>query len=513
MSNFKTYVWKILQPEINKPLTAQKLHTLDLLITVHNRYPTVLPLEQLQSILWRNQPPQYEELFNFYLKAPTLLKYTTYILGKFLAKCSNEQALEAWLKHVIEKLPSNNIVEKSCFISTLTNIIVYMDENKPESRVQLKSIFAAEPLVTMLVEELRAMKKYDNKKKGGDAKDKMRFICRQFEAAIILCFDQIFKQDDSKLQILRPLLEQQLNLDMIAQTPKLTQTLFTKLSAEGLDQMYDFYFENFTSNNEKLTPSDREHCLKQMQNLMHSKRNQQLRFLLNASVFHLDDQLKKCTAGDAAIFSRQAASRCEESLFNCLVHKLGVNKEQLEDLNQVLRTLLLPFSRKLFKSSNESKLRIKLTPELRKTWEKVQTVVESDPIKETEIKAYGLIFDTLIMFIGIATLMPNSNMELDIIDDLLICKENAIKSKSQANESSVSVLTAAVNSGRAVSSADLIEHCSNSSSYFSLGLRIGALMAVGRNRGFDSIIAPNGQLLASINQVRRRHIDPSLEQG
>ncbi|XP_017962811.1 myb-binding protein 1A [Drosophila navojoa] len=436
VSTFGTSVWSVVKPALNMPITAHKQYTCDLLLKVHVMYPTVLSLPELEGILWRNQSPQYEQLFALYMNPPTIFKYATYKLGHFLSACSNEQALEAWMKFVDEKLPTNNIAEKCLILSTLTGIVSHVG-HKPEaeSRVQLKKVFGSKPLVAMMIEELKDVKKNATKKKSL-SNNKMDYFCHRLQTSMAICLEHILQKDDTKLEILRPMLEQELNLDSISLKPQFICVPFGCLSTEGLDHIYDFYFHKFTSNNEEMKSSDRVLCLKKMQNIAHSKRDEHLAFLYKAALFNLNDKLKKCTAADASVFSRQAASLCEEAVFNCLVHKLSGNKVQLKNLNKVLRTLLLEISRYSFKPGNESKLRIELTPELRTSWENVLKIVKSDPIKQKGIKTYGLIFDTLLMFVAAATLLKKSTIDLDIIDDLVICKENAIKSKSQADESS-----------------------------------------------------------------------------
>ncbi|XP_064536356.1 myb-binding protein 1A [Drosophila montana] len=427
LANFQSHVWPLLQPELNKPITAQKLHGCDLLLSVHLNYPKLLPLRQLQTILWRKQT-QFEQLFDTYLNNATMQGDGLYArLGKFLATCSSEQVLAAWQQHVAEHLPFKHVTAKSYIIQTLSHVLMHYDDSS-RTDMQLEQLFTLEPLVSMLLAELTAAKKLNSKAnaKAKAAQRQLRYICRKFETALLVSFQQQLKQDACKLGILRPMLQLQLQLDNIVQTPRFTQQLLAQLGEQGLEQMYEFYSEQFTSNNELLTRTNREHCLKQMQQLQNSRRNKQLEFLLFASLFHLDDQRKPCTADEAAVFSRQAASRCEETLFSCLVNKIGTNTEQLVALNEQLRPLLGQLAKKLTKPGIEGKLRIKVTPEMRLMWEKVQKVMNA-PAKEKQ--ALAVIFDALIMFLGLAMFTPSCNVALDLIDDLFICKQNALKTK------------------------------------------------------------------------------------
>lgn len=353
-------------------------------------------------------------------------------LGKFLGTCTNDQALAAWQKHLAEKLPIKHITAKSYIIQTLSHVLMHYDDSKHKEHVQLEQLFSLEPLLNMLYGEMLTSKKLTSKTnvRAKPAQRQMRYICRKFETSLIISFQHQLKLDTCKLAIIRPLLQLHLQLDNIMLTPRFTHQLLSQLGEQGLNQIYEFYFERFTSNDEQVTRSDREHCLKQMQHLQHTKRTKLLEFLLNASVFNLNDDQKPCTAAEAAIFSRQAASRCVESFFSCLVNKIGTNSEQLFALHEQLRPLLLPLAKKLAKPGIESKLRIKLTPEIRKIWEKVQKVLDTPlSVKEKQAQPLTVIFDALILFLGVAMLTPTTNIGLDVIDDLFICKQHALNSK------------------------------------------------------------------------------------
>ncbi|XP_034490813.1 myb-binding protein 1A [Drosophila innubila] len=436
--SFESHVWPLLQLELNKPLSALKLHSCDLLLAVHLNYPKLLPLKQLESSLWRKQA-EYAQLFELYMNSASIQGNGLYArLGRFLATTAGGKLLGDWQQHIVEQLPLKHNTAKGYVIQTLSFILLHFDDSKSSSDSPLEQLFASAPLMSMLLQELSTAKQLTEKSmvKAKPAQLQLRHICRRFEAALLLSFKRQLKQDSSKLAILQHLLELQLQLDSVVQTPRLTQQLLSQLGEQGLQGMYKFYSEQFTSNKEEFSKMHREHCLKYMQLLLHnpqlSELKKQIKFLLPISIFHLNEQQEPCNAAEAAAFSRQGAARCEEILFGCLLHKIGNSHEQLEALVAQLRDTLQQLAKLLAKPQIESKLRSQQTPELQQVWKQVQQVVNAAATKDNK-QSLALVFDALILFLGLAMYAPSCNVSIELLNDLFICKQNALKkSKNKA---------------------------------------------------------------------------------
>ncbi|KAM8719904.1 hypothetical protein ACLKA7_006028 [Drosophila subpalustris] len=444
--NFESHVWPLLQLELNKPLSGLKVHSCDLLLAVHLNYSKLLPLKQLESSLWRKQP-EYGQLFELYMNSGSIEVTGPYArLGRFLATTANGKLLAEWQQHIVQLLPLKHNTAKGYVIQTFAFILLHFEDgNNAKEDSPLLQLFASEPLMQLLLQELSTAKQLTDKlaKKAKPAQIQLRDICRRFEASLLLSFKCQLKQDGSKLSILKHLLQLQLQLDGIFQTPRLTNQLLDHLGEQGLQSMYTFYSKQFTSNKPEFSKMHREHCLKYMQLLLQSpklsERKKQLKFLLSISIFHLNEQEQPCTPAEAAAFSRQGAARCEEIFFSCLLHKIGNSSEQLEALVSQLRDTLRQLSKLLAQPDIETKLRSKQTPELQAAWQQVLQVLNAPaaaaaaPAASKDNKqTLALVFDALILFLGLALYAPSCNVPIELLNDLFICKKNALKKSKKA---------------------------------------------------------------------------------
>ncbi|KAH8274458.1 hypothetical protein KR044_003483, partial [Drosophila immigrans] len=425
---FEAHVWPLLQLELNKPLSALKLPHCDLLLAIHLEYPKLLSRKQLEASLWRNQP-QYAQLFDLYLNNAAIPSDDVCArLGNFLAVKANLQVFQSFVEHVVSQLPLRHNTAKGCVILTLTYATVHSEGSSE----------VLKPLLQMLLQELATAKQLKPSEKVKPSQLQLREICLGFENALLLSFEHHLKQDDSKVQLLLSLLNVEFQLDSVMQTPRFTSQLLGQLGAEGVEQMLQFYSQKLIGSSEESYKMHGEHCLKQLQQLLFNPKltepKEHLSFMLRIASFHVNASGAACEPKDASAFSRQGAARCEEILYSCLLRKFGKSPEQLTSLVDKLRGTLQSLNA-LLEQQSESKVRAKLTPELKQAWLKIKQLLKEKPGSKTS--TLSLAFDALILCLGLSIYTPNCSAPIELLNDLFLCKENALKTNKKKGKEEV----------------------------------------------------------------------------
>lgn len=375
--------------------------------------------------LWPKKP-QFGQLFELYLAGSTIHNDGVYArLGKFLA-AGGKELLSAWQQFADSKQPLKLNAAKACILQVLANILLsYKDKDEqPVLDLFTPTCFK------FLLQELSSVKADRSEAKKPSQKE-LREICFKFEGSVVLSYEKQLQSGDIKLQLLLKLLEQRLQLDSLINMPRFTQQLINQLDAAGLQKLYDHY-SNLLGTLEDEDRVSREHCLNQMQFILqHSKldqeakwRQKQLRHLMLAGLFHLDASHEPCAASQASSFSRQCSARCEEIFLGSLLHKCS----SLSALCQLLHKHLGYLSKQLSKPEAETNLRSPRTEPLQKAWKQVEKLL-TKPTEETDV--VGQTFEALILFVSLA-LCTKSPLPVTVLDDLLICRKNALeKSKKK----------------------------------------------------------------------------------
>nr|CAA20885.1 EG:115C2.2 [Drosophila melanogaster] len=425
---FEEYVWPLLQPELNKPLSGLKVNTCDVLLAVHLTYSSVLGRENILASLWPKKPV-YTQLFDLYFSGSTIHSDGVYArLASFLVN-GGKDMLAAWQQYIDSKQPLKLNAAKACAIQVLSHVLLNF---KPREEQLILDIFTP-TCVQFLLHECSSVK-WDKGEGKKPSLKKLKEICFKFEGSLVLCYEKQFQNDDNKLHLLLKLLEHTLQLDSVISLPRFCQKLINQLSVESLHKLYDYYNNKLYSLEDEDRVS-RVHCLNQMQLILnHSKlsqtakwRQKQLNYLLLAGLFHLDASKKPCEAAQASAFSRQCAARCEEIFLGSLLHKCS----GLPGLCQLLQKTLSYLNKELGQPDAESKLRSPRDESLQKAWKQVEKLLER-PSKESDV--VGQSFEALILFVSLAlcTKIPPS---ITVLEDLIICRKNALqKSKEQVNE-------------------------------------------------------------------------------
>ncbi|XP_039498899.1 myb-binding protein 1A [Drosophila santomea] len=425
---FEEYVWPLLQPELNKPLSGLKVNTCDVLLAVHLTYSSVLGRENILASLWPKKPV-YTQLFDLYFAGSTIHSDGVYArLAIFLVNGGKEM-LAAWQQYIASKQPLKLNAAKACAIQVLSHILLNF---KTADEELILDIFTP-TCVQFLLQECSAVK-WDKAEAKKPSQKKLREICFKFEASLVLCFEKQFQNDESKLQLLLKLLDHTLQLDSVTCLPRFCQQLIGQLSVESLQKLYDFYNNKLYSLEDEDRVS-RVHCLNQMQVILHHPtlsqankwRQKQLNYLLLAGLFHVDASKKPCEASKASAFSRQCSARCEEIFLGSLLHKCP----GLPGLCQLLQKTLSYLNKELGQPDAESKLRSPRDESLQKAWKQVEKLL-AKPSEETDV--VGQTFEALILFVSLA-LCTKIPLSVTVLDDLIICRKNALqKSKKQVNE-------------------------------------------------------------------------------
>lgn len=349
----------------------------------------------------------------------------------------------------MKHMPLKRNSAKASFIQTLSWLLIhYKGEIEP-----VQNLFAEQSLVQLLLQELGAAKLLNARQhkmqlheleKIKPSQLELVEICQNFESSLMVSFAGHL-DESLKVSILKALLGQQPQVEVVVQTPHLVRLLINTLQENSRRDIYKLYSTVFTHTNvegeQQVTKADREHCLTQMQYMLQTypnlmKNGKSIEFLVNASLFHLNGQKKPCPTNEAAEFSRQAANRCEEILLSCLVHNIGSSREQLAALTELLRRTMTPLIEKLDEPEIDSKLRSKQTPELREAWQQVVKVLQTPA--DPHAQQLPLVFDALILFLGLASFAPSCSISVDLINDLLICKQNALNLGTKSAKVSVS---------------------------------------------------------------------------
>ncbi|EDV45382.1 myb-binding protein 1A [Drosophila erecta] len=425
---FEEYVWPLLQPELNKPLSGLKVNTCDVLLAVHLTYSSVLGRADILASLWPKKPV-YTQLFDLYFSGSTIHSDGVYTrLAIFLVNGGKEM-LAAWEQYIASKQPLKVNAAKACAIQVLSHVLLNF---KPTEEQLILDVFTP-TCVQFLLQECSSVK-WDKGEAKKPSQKKLREICFKFEASLVLCFENQFQNDYIKLQLLLKLLDHTLQLDSVISLPRFCQQLINQLSVESLQKLYDFYNNKLYSLEDEDRVS-RVHCLNQMQLILHHSalsqatkwRQKQLNYLLLAGLFHLDASKKPCEASKASAFSRQCSARCEEIFLGSLLHKCS----GLPGLCQLLQKTLSYLNKELAQADAESKLRSPRDESLQKAWKQVEKLL-AKPSQETDV--VGQTFEALILFVSLA-LCAKIPLSVTVLDDLIICRKNALqKSKKQDNE-------------------------------------------------------------------------------
>ncbi|XP_017112862.1 myb-binding protein 1A [Drosophila elegans] len=428
VASFEEYVWPLLQPQLNKPLSGLKLSTCDLLLAVHLAYPLILGREQLLTNLWPKKP-QYVQLFELYYSGSTIHNDGLYArLAEFLVG-GGKDLLVAWQQFIDAKQPLKLNAAKACAIQVLGNILLNFKDKDEQPILDLFS----PTCVKFVLQELSTVKGDKSEAKKPSQKE-LREICYKFEGSLVLGFEKQLQDEEIKLQLLLKLLDQRLQLDTVISLPRFSQQLINQLSIESLQKLYEYY-SNLLITLEAEDRVSRVHCLNQMQLILqHTKldkeakwRQKQLRHLLLAGLFHLGADGKPCEATSASAFSRQCSVRCEEIFLGSLLHKCS----GLPALCKLLQKTLSYLNKELAKPDVDSKLHSPREEGLQKAWKKVEKLL-ANPSEESDV--VGQTFEALILFVSLA-LCTRSPLSVTVLDDLIICRKNALeKGKKKADE-------------------------------------------------------------------------------
>ncbi|KAH8249319.1 hypothetical protein KR032_008496 [Drosophila birchii] len=431
VATFEEYVWPLLRPQLDKPLSSGlKLNTCDLLLTVHLTYPSILGRDQLLASLWPKKP-QFGQLFELYLAGSTIHNDGVYArLAKFLA-AGGKELLSSWQQFTDAKQPLKLNAAKACVLQVLANILLsYKDKDEQP----ILDLFTPTCLKFVL-QELSSVKA-DRGEARKPSQKELREICFKFEGSLVISYEKQLQSGDIKLQLLLRLLEQRLQFDSLISMPRFTQQLINQLDAAGLQKLYEHY-SNLLGTLEDEDRVSREHCLNQMQFILHHTkldqeakwRQKQLRHLMLAGLFHLDASHEPCLPSQASSFSRQCSARCEEIFLGSLLHKCS----SLTALCQLLQKHLGYLNKQLTKPETETKLRSPRSEELQKAWKEVEKLL-AKPAEETD--TVGQTFEALILFVSLA-LCTTSPLPVSVVEDLIICRKNALeksKKKKKADD-------------------------------------------------------------------------------
>ncbi|XP_030378773.1 myb-binding protein 1A [Scaptodrosophila lebanonensis] len=432
---FKGHVWPLLESTLSKASSAKQLHACNLLLAVHNNYPKVLARSQLQTMLCGNRSePQYAELFALYLNSTSISQTegAEERLAKFLV--ADSKLLAAW-QQFVDATPLKHNTAKICVIKVISYVLLNYQEST-EKDEQLLALFSI-PFVEFLMAELLVAKQKNKSAKPSQLQ--LRSTCRIFEASLLLSFEKVLKKDAIKLGLLNRLLQVKLQLDTIMHTPRFTQQLLNHLEVPSLKHIYNLYKEKLICPDEESTTKPmREYCLNQMQFIMqHIKfeskednkwRKEQLKFLMFAGLFHLDEKQQPCEPKAAAAFSKQTAARCEEVFFSCILHKCN----DMKSLCKVLRTHVKTLDNQLKVEGTEQMLREPRSEEAQSAWSHVQQTLLATTKEDDTL---DLAYDALILFLGLA-LCTRNNIPVALLSDFVICKQRAhdeLSGKPNAN--------------------------------------------------------------------------------
>ncbi|XP_020807337.1 uncharacterized protein LOC110183403 [Drosophila serrata] len=425
VDTFEEYVWPLLKPQLDKPLSSGlKLNTCDLLLTVHLTYPSILGRDELLASLWPKKP-QFGQLFELYLAGSTIHNDGVYArLAKFLA-AGGKEMLSAWQQFADSKQPLKLNAAKACVLQVLANILLsYKDKDEQP----ILDLFTPTCL-KFLLQELSSVKA-DRSEARKPSQKELREICFKFEGSLVISYEKQLQNGDIKLLLLLKFLEQRLQFDSLISMPRFTQQLINQLDAEGLQKLYDHY-SNLLGTLEDEDRVSREHCLNQMHFILHHTkldqetkwRQKQLRHLMLAGLFHLDASHEPCLPSQASSFSRQCSARCEEIFMGSLLHKCS----SLTALCQLLQKHLGFLNKQLTKPETENKLRSPREEALQKAWKQVEKLL-AKPAEEADI--VGQTFEALILFVSLA-LCTKSPLPVSIVEDLIICRKNALEKSNK----------------------------------------------------------------------------------
>ncbi|EDV32838.2 uncharacterized protein Dana_GF21931, partial [Drosophila ananassae] len=422
---FEEQVWPLLQSHLNKSLSALKVNTCDVLLSIHLAYPAILGRKQLLSSLWTKKP-QYEQLFELYIAGSTIHSDGVYSrLARFIAS-GGQELLSAWQQFVDAKQPIKFNSAKACVIQVLGHIILNFAE---EDEQPILDLFAP-TTIKFLLQELSSVKGDKSEAKKPSQKE-LREIVYKFEGSLLLAFEKQLKKEETKLQLFQKFLEERLQVDLVINLPRFSQQVIGFLGVESLKTLYEFYQTKLTTlgDEEKL---NRSYCLNQMHFILQNAqlaekeskwRNKQLRQLMLAGLFHLDGSLEPCAASEASAFSRQCSARCEEIFLGSLLHKCP----GLPALCQLLQKNLGFLNKQLSKADAETKLLNQRDEALQKLWPHVEKLL-TKPSEESDVVAQS--FEALILFVALA-LCTKSNLPVAVLDDLIICRKNAVDKKKK----------------------------------------------------------------------------------
>ncbi|KAH8321155.1 hypothetical protein KR074_005707, partial [Drosophila pseudoananassae] len=416
---FEEHVWPLLQSHLNKPLSALKVNTCDILLSIHLAYPSVLGREQLLSSLWANKP-QYEELFELYFAGSTIHNEGVYEhLAKFIAY-GGKEVVAALQKFIEGKQPIKFNAGKAFVIQVIGRIFHYYQDEDQQAIVDL---FTPTTIKFLLQETSNVKNEKGEVKKPSQLE--LREAILRFEGSLIMGF-KIFLKEENKLQLFQKFLDEKIQVDWMINVPRFSHHVINGMAPESCKTMYQFYLNKLVN----LSDEDRfmgTYCLNQLNFILQNSdlaekeskwRNKQLRNMMIAGLFHLDGNLEPCFASEASPFSRQCSGRCEEIFLSLQLHKCP----NLPALVRLLRKNIVFLNKKLALEDAENKLLFKRDKALQKSWPKVEKLL-AEPSDESDEVAQS--FEALIYFVAIA-LCTKSTLPFMVLDDLIICRRKAL---------------------------------------------------------------------------------------
>ncbi|XP_002133707.2 myb-binding protein 1A [Drosophila pseudoobscura] len=432
---FATDVWPVLKQEISKPVSQLNLHTCDVLLAVHDSYNNILTQDQLMAILWPKKI-EYSELFKIYFAAPKMYDRRIYArFGKFLGTADkNAKILESWQNYAYEHR-SQNVASKGCIFKVTKHLII---SQKNANEQQLIDLFAS-PLMDFILDELLAAKTTSAKNQK-PLTMQFREICQEFECAVILLFENPATGDETKARILSNLLRKRGNLNELATTRRFTETLLNTLKYGGLKILFDLYASLLATPVGMEEPQDNGprnqlECVSQMQSILQhpelyankKERWSMLKTILTAGVCHVASGLQPCLPA-ASILSDSTADRCKTIFIGLLIRSChGDIKELSKDLRKTVEFL----KKFLSKTENANAQRHAPNADQQLAWNVLEKLQHSD---DNESNASAQIIEVLILFVGLAQYTSCCQLKIDILNDLMVCRNMKMKEQKMESE-------------------------------------------------------------------------------
>lgn len=426
---FFKQIWPLVEPHLIQMRSKQTVDSFYFIMKIQEKFPTKFNEKNLKQILGTSEvfcPGSFSQIYQvlWQIKSKSGANHPIYdILCKNIAE--SKYLEKFWLNEVDKDLAENpNKIKEIITLKVLTGILL------STTNLKIASVLITQNFVRMVVNRFKTLKKNES--------DDLNDFYKDFFTTLA---DFIGKIEDNqeKVKLIRKLIIHpgSILFDRITFSNVLSK-LVENLNESGVNHLIEIYKKIVTSQIAKdskdaktnWTISERIHALKMISKLIGQKsvrdniewRTEQLKFLLNLSVFYSTDGKTLIKNKENDVLSKEIVNHVKNTFYRSLEWKFP----KLQDEKNVLLVLATHCNEILSQTSRNKFLRNLMKDETVQTWNNMFKEVSSHKNKENKLNN---LFHILLLHMGIQ-LFNDPIVAQSAIEELDSCMKRVSKKRT-----------------------------------------------------------------------------------